>query len=84
MVGGERDGERVTAAGQLSRGGQPRLGRRGHPVEPQPQLALAEQLRERPGGGDAALVEDDDPVADAFHLTDEVGVEQHGDLAFLE
>ena len=49
-----------------------------------PQLATAEQLGERAGGGDAALVEDDHAVAHPLHLADEVRVEQDGDPALLE
>ena len=61
----------------------PRRGRR-RAVEAQPQLALAEQLGERAGGGDPALVEDDHPVADPLDLADQVRVEQHGDAARLQ
>ena len=68
---------RVDRAGR----GQPVLRLRRHAVEPQPQLALAEQLGERARGGDPALVEDDHAVADPLDLADQVRVEQDGDPA---
>ena len=53
-------------------------------AQPQPHLVLAEQLGERAGGGDPAVVEDDHPVADPLDLADQVRVEQHGDAAGLQ
>ena len=56
---------------------QPGPRRGADAVEPQPHLAPAEQLGERPGGGDPPPVQDHHPVADPLDLADEVGVEQH-------
>ena len=56
----------------------------GHGVQPQPHLALPEQLGQGARRGHPALVEDHHPVADPLDLADEVGVEQHGDAAGLQ
>ena len=51
----------------------------GEVGQPQPELALTEQLGERPRRGDPSAVEDDHPVADPLDLADQVRVEQDGD-----
>src|SRR5438067_12141358 len=58
-----------------AQGGAPRRWQSGH-SHPNRSI-LSEDLRHRPGSDHAATVDDRQPIADLFHLTQQVGVEEH-------